>query len=76
MAEGGFFAVQQFTTINRKPWFALQRRSGAGVVQQWTGYRHEMEELIRRLGVTPEELAPTTEDELFTRLTQYDGYEE
>jgi hypothetical protein len=63
------WTLQQFATIAGHPWFALQRHSDAGVEQQFTGYRHEMEALAKQLGVQPEELPPTTAEEFLERGT-------
>jgi hypothetical protein len=32
-----------------KPWDALQKQNDGGVVWQFTGYRHEVENLAKRL---------------------------
>ena len=62
------WTLQEFATVAGKPWFALQKQSDAGILSQWTGYRHEVDELAARLAITPEELPATTEDEFFARF--------
>ena len=73
--EGWHWTLQQFTTVCGKPWYALQVQTDAGVLRQWTGYRHEMDELSKKLGVEPEELPPTTEEEFFACFIFQDEYE-
>jgi hypothetical protein len=63
-SENAFWTVQQFWTgPTGQPWYALQKQSDEGVLQQFTGYPHEIDDLCRMLGIIPEELPATTEDE-------------
>jgi hypothetical protein len=64
---GALWTLQQFTEVAGKPWYALQRHSDAGIEWQYTGYRHEVDTLIRKLRIKPEELPPTTEEEFLSR---------
>lgn len=59
--------LQQFTTTDRKPWYALQLRTSTCIDAEFVGYRSELEAICRNLGVTPEELPPTTEKRFFRR---------
>ncbi|MGO9440888.1 MAG: hypothetical protein ACLPXM_10125 [Terriglobales bacterium] len=61
------WTVQQFTTIAGHPWFALQQHNDAGILCQFTGYRHEIDALIARLAIVPEELSPLAEEDFFAR---------
>lgn len=61
------WTLQQFAIVAGQPWFALQRHSDGGVERQFTGYRHEMDDLTGTLGITPEELPVITEEEFFAR---------
>jgi hypothetical protein len=66
--RGIHWTLQQFWTgPTGKPWYALQKQTDEGVIYQFTGYRHEIDELCTRHGITPEELPPTTEEEFFRR---------
>lgn len=62
-----YWALQQFTTANGKPWYALQLHTEAGIERQVVGYRFQMDDLCRQLGITPKELPPTTEEEFSSR---------
>lgn len=62
-----FWTMQQFTTVAGKPWFALQKQSDKGLLWQFTGYRHEIDRLCIKHGITPVRLPPTTEEEFFCR---------
>jgi hypothetical protein len=66
------WTLQQFTTVAGKPWYALHEQTDAGVERGFTGYRYEMDELAARLGIVPEELEPTTEEEYFSRFDDDD----
>jgi hypothetical protein len=62
------WTVQQFATVCGQPWFALQKQNDGGVEWCFTGYRHEVDELARKLGVRPVELGPIAEDEYYRRM--------
>jgi hypothetical protein len=65
---GVFWTLQQFWTgPTGKPWYALQKQNDEGVLQQFTGYRHEIDAICKEYGITPEELPPTTEEEFLKR---------
>ena len=68
--QGKRWTLQQFCTIARRPWYALQEQTDAGIVRQFTGYRHELETLARQMNITPEELPPITEQEFFRRQAE------
>lgn len=61
------WTLQQFTTLPGGPWLALQEQDDAGIMRQFTGYRHELEAIARQLRVTPQELEPITEQEFLSR---------
>jgi hypothetical protein len=61
------WTLQQFTTLAGKAWFALQRHNDSSVVQQITGYSHEIEQHLEQMGITPEVLPSTTEEEFLKR---------
>ena len=63
-----FWTLQQFAIVAGRPWYALQEQNDGGVLAQFTGYRHQMESLAAQLGIVPEELEPTTEEEFYSRL--------
>ena len=66
--QGAFWTLQQFWTgPTGKPWYALQKQTDEGVLWQFTGYRHEVDELCRKHRITPQELPPTTEEEFLRR---------
>lgn len=68
--QGIFWTLQQFWTgPTGKPWYALQKQNDEGVLWQFTGYRHEVDEICRRFTppIVPEELPPTTEEEFLNR---------
>ena len=46
----------------------INSQNDSGVLWQLTGYRPEVDVLIARLAITPEELPATTEDEFFVRF--------
>ena len=62
------WTLQEFATVAGKPWFALQKQNDAGILWQWTGYRHEVDALASRLAITPEELPATSEKDFFSRF--------
>lgn len=68
--EENVWTLQQFATVAGQPWFALQFQSDGGVQMQFTGYRHEMDNLAGKLGITPEELPVITEEEYFARCRE------
>ena len=75
MAESGsiIWTLQEFTQVAGKPWFALQEHTDAGVQRQFSGYKHELAALCRKLRISPERLAPTTEEEFIKRQVEEQG---
>jgi len=68
--QGILWTLQQFWTgPTGKPWYALQKQTDEGVIWQYTGYRHEVEAICRRVNppIVPQELPPTTEEEFLRR---------
>lgn len=63
-----FWTVQQFATVCRQPWFALHRQNDDGVQWGFTGYRHEIDALVKKLGIAPQELPPIEEEEYYRRM--------
>lgn len=63
----GEWILQEFAIVAGKPWFALQFQTDSGVEIQYTGYRTEMDELVVKFGIEPEELPVITENEFFLR---------
>jgi hypothetical protein len=57
-----------------RPWYALVKHSDAGPEWGATGHCYEMEALARKLGITPEELAPIGEEEYLARLMDEEEY--
>jgi hypothetical protein len=75
--QGIIWTLQQFWTgPTGKPWYALQKQNDEGVLFQFTGYRHEVDEICQQHGVTPEELDPITEQEFYDRQKTPDEPEE
>ena len=74
--NGTHWTLQQFTTIAGHPWFALQQHNDAGIISQFTGYRHEVDAMCSKHGITPEELDPITEQEFFDRQKSPDEPED
>ncbi len=66
--DGKHWTLQQFTEINNKPYYALQRHSDAGVMWQCTGYRYEINAVMAAHRITPELLDPIAEDDFFARF--------
>ncbi len=64
------WTLQQFTTKAGRPWYALQQHNDDGLLCQFTGYRHELEGIATKHGITPEELDPITKEEFFKRLNE------
>jgi|SRR5271165_3081036 len=62
---GAFWTLQQYDEIDGQPWYALLEQDGNGVLRGWTGYRQELEALMKILNVAPQELPPTTSKEFF-----------
>jgi hypothetical protein len=42
------WTLQQFATVDGKPWFALQKHNDGGVILHVTGWRHEIEKLCQQ----------------------------
>ena len=66
--DASLWTLQEFATVAGQPWYALQKQDDAGILSQWTGYRHEVDVIAARLAITPEELPAVSEDEFFARL--------
>jgi hypothetical protein len=63
-SDGSFWTLQQFWTgPTGLPWYALQKQNDKGVIWGTTGYRHQLEPIWQKLGVTPQELPPISEEE-------------
>jgi hypothetical protein len=59
---GVYWTLRQFWTgPTGQPWYALQQQNDQGVLWLFTGYRHEVDAICQKRGITPEELPPTTE---------------
>lgn len=67
-AEVAHWTVQQFTTLPGGPWYALHKQTDEGVIWGFTGYRHEIDALCRKLRIDPEELPPIAEEEYHRRM--------
>lgn len=65
--NGSHWTLQQFSTINGKPYYALQQHNDSGVVWQCTGYRHEIDAVTTKHRITPELLDPIDEEEFYSR---------
>lgn len=62
------WTVQQFATLPGGPWYALHKETDEGVIWGFTGYRHEIDALCQKQGITPEELPPIAEEEYYRRM--------
>jgi hypothetical protein len=61
---GVYWTLQQFWTgPTGQPWCAVQQQTDQGVLWPFTSYRHEVDAICQKHGITPEELPPTTEEE-------------
>jgi len=69
---GTHWTIQQFSEVCGRPWYALQKQDDGGVIQGFTGYRHELTALCELHGIEPEELEPISEAEYLRRaLSEY-----
>jgi hypothetical protein len=62
--------IERLVEAAGHPWYALQQHSDGGVLWQFTGYRHEIDDLAARLAITPEELPPISEQDFFARCAE------
>jgi hypothetical protein len=61
---GVYWTLQQFWTgPTGQPWCAVQQQNDQGVLQPFTGHRHEVDAICQKRGIAPEELPTTTEEE-------------
>jgi hypothetical protein len=61
---GVYWTLQQFCAgPTGRPWCAVQQQNDQGVLWPFTGYRHEVEAICQKRGITPEELPTTSEAE-------------
>ena len=68
---GSFWTLQEFIRMGSNAWYALQKHTESGIERQYTGFKHEMDNLARAMGVTPKSLPPTTEQH-FWRTYNFD----
>jgi len=67
-----FWCLQQFTTINNRPYYALQQHGDTGLTRHATGYRREINALMAAYKIKPELFRSIDEEEFQRRWQDLD----